>query len=407
VNYEEAIDWLYSTQMFGIKLGLDGPKQLLRKFLAFPKYGAKVIHVAGTNGKGSTCAMIELLVRGAGLKTGLFTSPHLIHYRERVRVNGVEIDEVTTAKYLTQLRDICEKLATHPTFFEITLALGMRYFKDCGCDVIVLETGMGGRLDATTAVPADVCVITPVAMDHSQWLGETLGEIAAEKAGIMLEGVPCLIAGQDPEAEEILLEEANMRRTPATILDDPLVGYSINIPGEHQRYNANLAVHAVHELGIPLNYDNVKWTMEHVRWPGRFETVEYMGREMILDGAHNPHAAESLMKTWRSKYGDVKATVICGVVESKDITGVIRFFGEVAERLILTPINSPRSLTVDQLKEGLGEDSELEVVEAKDADDAMEQARGYDDPILVAGSLFLIGDVKAKVEGGDFQRSVQ
>ena len=167
MNYSESLDWLYSTQNFGIKLGLDGPKKLLRQFLAYPKSSTKVVHAAGTNGKGSTCAMIDSLARSAGMRSGLFTSPHLIEFRERIRVNGEMISEQAVAESLTELREMVADWDHHPTFFEITLVVAMRYFKQCECELIVLETGMGGRLDATTAVPADVCVITPIALDHS------------------------------------------------------------------------------------------------------------------------------------------------------------------------------------------------------------------------------------------------
>ena len=147
-----------------------------------------MIHVAGTNGKGSTCAMIDSIARACGRRSGLFTSPHLIDYRERIQVSGQEIPEDACAAMLTELREICGQMEPHPTFFEITLALAMRWFRERECELIVLETGMGGRLDATTAVPADVCVITPIGMDHTQWLGDTLEAIAAEKAGIFVDG---------------------------------------------------------------------------------------------------------------------------------------------------------------------------------------------------------------------------
>ncbi|HSP43236.1 MAG TPA: Mur ligase family protein [Luteolibacter sp.] len=166
MQYREAIDWLFSTQMFGIKLGLDGARLLLREYLAFPAHDTTVIQVAGTNGKGSTCAMIDAIARAGGRRSGLFTSPHLVDFRERIQVSGRQIPEENCAKMLGELREICAGMDPHPTFFEITVALAMRWFRECGCELIVLETGMGGRLDATTAVPADVSVITPIGMDH-------------------------------------------------------------------------------------------------------------------------------------------------------------------------------------------------------------------------------------------------
>ncbi|MEN9975657.1 MAG: hypothetical protein RLZZ282_1663, partial [Verrucomicrobiota bacterium] len=207
MHYRQAIDWLFSTQMFGIKLGLEGARHLLNEFSGYPEHGTQVIHVAGTNGKGSTCAMIESIARAGGRRCGLFTSPHLIDFRERIQVAGEQIPEDACASMLTSLRDICEKMDPHPTFFEVSLALAMRWFHDQTCQIIILETGMGGRLDATTAVPADLCVITPIGLDHTQWLGETLSAIAMEKAGIFVFGKPIVSAAQAPDVRRILENE--------------------------------------------------------------------------------------------------------------------------------------------------------------------------------------------------------
>ena len=196
MEYQESLDWLYSTQTFGIKLGLDRPKRLLRQFFANPTPTTKVIHVTGTNGKGSTCAIIDALARAAGLRCGLFTSPHLVDFRERIRINEEMIPETKVLSSLIELRQLLADWEHHPTFFEITLAVAMRHFKESECDLIILETGMGGRLDATTAIPANVCAITPIALDHSEWLGDTIEKIAAEKAGIICEGKPILRAKQ-------------------------------------------------------------------------------------------------------------------------------------------------------------------------------------------------------------------
>lgn len=268
MNYREAIEWLFSTQTFGIKLGLDNARQLLKEFLAYPAHGVKVIHVAGTNGKGSTCAMIDSIARSCGRRSGLFTSPHLIDFRERIKVSGREIPEETCAAMLEELRGICEKMETHPTFFEITLALAMRWFRECGCEIIVLETGMGGRLDATTAVPADVCVITPIGLDHMEWLGNTLGAIAAEKAGIFIEGKPALSSPQDEEARIVLEKEANEKRTPLEFITEPLGGYGIALAGEHQRWNAALAVAALHRAGLPSTPMSCAMALPRYHGPG-------------------------------------------------------------------------------------------------------------------------------------------
>ena len=282
MNYRQAIDWLFATQMFGIKLGLDGARHLLKEFLAYPAHGTRVIHVAGTNGKGSTCAMIESIARACGQRCGLFTSPHLIDFRERIQVAGGQIPQDTCAAMLTELRDLCARMDPHPTFFEISLALAMRWFRERGCELIVLETGMGGRLDATTAVPADICVITPIGLDHMQYLGGTLAAIAAEKAGIFVTGKPVVAAAQADVVRSVLEKEANEARAPLEFVAEPLLGYPIALAGSHQQWNAALAVTALHRLGLPLHTDSVRHGLAHLAWPGRFEQIR---PGVVLDGA--------------------------------------------------------------------------------------------------------------------------
>ncbi len=403
MNYREAIDWLFSTQTFGIKLGLEGPRQLLKEFLAFPDHGVKVIHVAGTNGKGSTCAMIDSIARATGTRTGLFTSPHLIDYRERIQVNGEHIPEENCAAMLTELRSICESFEHHPTFFEITLAVAMRWFRSRHCELIVLETGMGGRLDATTAVPADVCVITPIGMDHQQWLGDTLSDIAREKAGIFLEGIPAVSLPQEPEAHAVLEKEANERRTPLDFIQEALFGYTPAIPGAHQRWNAALAVEALHLARFRLNSDIIREGLNHVSWPGRFERIR---PDLILDGAHNPHAAESLANTWQEEFPGKKATLIFGAVAAKDIAGILKHLCPIAERILFCPVDSPRSTPCEEMAKALPADAPSHISHDK-LEEAIEAAEKHDETILIAGSLFLIGQARARFTEGDYQASTQ
>lgn len=405
MDYAQAIGWLFGTQQFGIKLGLDGPRRLLKEFLAFPEHGVRVAHVAGTNGKGSTCAMMDRVARACGKRTGLFTSPHLIDYRERMRVSGEMISEERCAKLLTEARAVCEKLETHPTFFEITLAVAMRWFNECDCELIVLETGMGGRLDATTAIPADVCVITPIGMDHTQWLGDTLGAIAAEKAGIFLEGVPAFSAPQEPEVREVLEKEANERQTTLRFIEEPLEGYGIALHGVHQKWNAALALEALHSLGMRLSSESVAEGLGKVSWPGRYERIYSDGIEVILDGAHNPHAGKVLRETWVSEISERKGTLIFGAVESKDVIGILAELCGLTERILFCKVGTARGLPTDELVKCLpdGERAECFV----NFSEAMKVARTHGGPILVAGSLFLVGEARAALLGGEFLASVQ
>jgi len=403
MNYKESIDWLFATQMFGIKLGLAGSRQLLKEFLAFPPHSTRVIHVAGTNGKGSTCAMIDSIARACGQRCGLFTSPHLIDYRERIKVSGEEIPEDACAAMLTELRALCERMETHPTFFEITLALAMRWFRIRECEIVVLETGMGGRLDATTAVPADVCVITPVGMDHMQYLGNTLGEIAAEKAGIFVLGKPAISAPQVAEVRAVLEMEANEKRSPLEFIEEPLLGYPMALAGEHQTWNAALAVAALHRLGISLSSDSVHYGLSHVSWPGRFETIR---PGVVLDGAHNPQSAEILAATWRRAFPRRQATLVFSAVAGKDIAGMLEILAPLASKILFCPVDTPRAVPVSELAAFLPAAAPPhEVFES--FEDAFAAASAQEDSVLITGSLFLVGEARASLTARTFQSSSQ
>lgn len=403
MKYKEAIDWLFATQTFGIKLGLDNARHLLKEFLAYPAHGVKVIHVAGTNGKGSTCAMIDSIARSCGRRTGLFTSPHLIDFRERIKVSGVEIPEENCAAMLTELRDICERMETHPTFFEIALAVTMRWFRECACEIIILETGMGGRLDATTAVPADVCAITPIGLDHMEWLGDNLAAIAAEKAGIFVEGKPAVSLPQENEARVVLEKEANERRTPLEFVTEPLVGYGITLAGEHQRWNAALAVAVLHRANLSLTADALRHGLSRLSWPGRFERIL---PDVILDGAHNPHSAQSLAKTWREEFPGKKASLVFSAVAAKDIEGILQTLCPLASKIFLCPVNTPRATPVDEMVACLPKDAPDHESFAS-FQSAYDAARKHGTPVLVAGSLYLIGEARAFFTNAIFQPSSQ
>lgn len=409
--YSEAISWLFSTQMFGVKLGLDGPRRLLREFLAYPKHGVTVIHVAGTNGKGSTCAMMDAIARACGKRCGLFTSPHLIDFRERIKVAGQEIPKDACAAGLTELRALCERLDPHPTFFEISLALAMRWFGQCNCELIILETGMGGRLDATTAVPADVCVITPIGLDHAEWLGDTLEQIAAEKAAILLPGKPAISALQPTEVKYVLEQAANQVRAPLEFITDPLLGYAVALPGTHQKWNAALAVAALHRAGVQLNFDSIQHGLTNVCWPGRFEVfpaaaVAGASQPVVLDGAHNPHAAATLAATWHAAFPGQQAAMVFSAVASKDIPGILSLLAPLASNIFFCPVATPRAVPCTQLAAALPPGAPPHQ-SCDDFSSAFAAALATAAPVLVVGSLFLIGEARAFLTNKRFQASAQ
>ncbi|MBK1832651.1 bifunctional folylpolyglutamate synthase/dihydrofolate synthase [Roseibacillus ishigakijimensis] len=406
MTYSEALDWLYATQNFGIKLGLENPTRLLREYLAFPRHGTRVIQVAGTNGKGSTCAFIDSLARATGARTGLFTSPHLVSYRERIQVSGQQIPEEDVARGLTRLREIVADWENHPTFFELTLALAMRHFYERDCELIILEVGMGGRYDATTAVPADATVLTPVDLDHQQWLGETLAEIAGEKAAIFREGKPALVAKQEAEAIPVIEQTANQTRSPLTWVPEPLLGYPLGLAGPHQSHNAALALEAIHSVGFRLSYDTVLEGLQKARHPGRFEITEKDHQVTVFDIAHNPHATKSLVATWQERFPAIRPALIFGAAGSKDIATMLALYADWVDQIHFTPINSPRSTPVADLQAALPGEAASRVHLHQNVADAL-KACAEKSHVLLTGSAFLVGEAKALLSAQPHQSTSQ
>ena len=397
MTHDEAIDWLYGTQLFGIKLGLDPVRRLLDE-LGVPTGrvdGRTIVHVAGTNGKGSVCAMIERLARYMGRRTALFTSPHLVEFRERARVLDRKIPEKQVARLLTEIRNLVADWEPHPTFFEITLAMSARYFTEWDTNLWVLETGMGGRLDATNVFESDFAVLTPIALDHQQWLGSTLGEIAAEKAGIIKEGSRVFSAPQADEALEAILDVC----ADVEIVEGEVPGsWEVGLAGAHQRRNAALAVAVARGLDGSLELEWIRSAIAEVSWPGRFQRFDR--GQLILDGAHNPSAAAVLVETWRETFGSERATVILGAAGNKDIDSVLDELCKIAAVFIFVPIKSQRSLSPVELADALGDRCPSAQTTSLQA--ALNHAT-YTAPtglrILVTGSLFLVGEALALRKG--------
>jgi dihydrofolate synthase/folylpolyglutamate synthase len=383
MNYPEALAWLYSTQQFGIKLGLENTHRLLA-VLDHPERACRFLHVAGTNGKGSTCAMLDSVLRAAGHRTGLYTSPHLVDFRERVRVNGEMIPEVDVVRILTRLRDATNGWDHAPTYFEFSTALALRHFADAGAEFVVLETGMGGRLDSTNAVTPLVSVITPIAMDHAQWLGDTLAKIAAEKAGILKPGVPAVSAAQEPEAAAVLEARASEVGAPLEFVREPL-GLPLGLSGDHQKRNAALAVAALRAARIEIPDAALRQGLATVQWPGRFQKF---GNRFVLDGGHNPHAAAQLVRTWREEFGEARPLVIFSALGDKDYPAMLETLAEIADELWIVPVRSARATEPETL--AAAAPMSTRIFESLDA--ALAEAGRQGCRVLVTGSLFLVGE---------------
>ena len=416
MTYDASITWLYSTQTVGIKLGLENTQRLLAclgvETAPQPGSWPVIFHVAGTNGKGSVCAMLDAVCRAAGLRTALFTSPHLVTFRERIRLDGRMISEAETAAGLTRIREAIDGWETHPTFFEIATALALAWFQEQQAEVIVLETGLGGRLDATNAITPAVAVITALSLDHRQYLGDTLAAIAAEKAGIFKPGVPVISAAQPPEAAEVLRETAARLNAPLLWVDSP-APFAVALPGSHQKFNAALALAALDAAKLPVPPAALEKGLANVVWPGRFQQTESpQGIPLVLDGAHNEAAAARLFQTWQEVYGSERPVVLLGVLRDKDVGAICRKLAPLAAGFIVTPVQSIRSCTAEELTQALaaaapGVPCLIASSAAEGLAVAEAEARASQHRVLVTGSLFLIGEILALLDGNQAETSAQ
>ncbi|MDB6072712.1 MAG: bifunctional folylpolyglutamate synthase/dihydrofolate synthase [Verrucomicrobiaceae bacterium] len=403
------LDWLYGTQMFGVKLGLDNTHKLLDA-MKLPAPEQNFIHVAGTNGKGSVCAFIHSILNAAGVGAGLFTSPHLIQFRERIRDNERMINRDETADGLRRMRTLVQGWDPHPTFFELTFALALEWFAKRENEWVVLETGMGGRLDATNAILPKVTVITAISLDHQQILGNTLTEIAGEKAGIIKPGIPVVTIKQSPEVMEVISRTALERGAPLMVETTPSRGYELGLAGQHQLWNAALAVGALKVLRFRLPEPVLRHGLKNVHWPARFQRLDDQER-VVLDGAHNIDSADTLVRTWMQKYPGEKATIVFGATAAKDLKAIIKALQPIAGTWHFTGFQSPRAAPPEQLLEvqadAFGNACEAHVHQSPA--EALAAAKKGEERVLITGSLYLAGEILAHVRGEDalFQCSAQ
>ena len=369
MNYREALAWLFGTQLFGIKLGLENIQRLLAA-LSLPSPDQRFIHVAGTNGKGSVCAMIDSILRAQGYRSGAG---------------------------LTRIRRLVENWEPHPTFFEIVAALALQHFSVKQVQFIVLETGMGGRLDATNAMTPIVSVITPIDLDHQKWLGHSLGEIAAEKAGIIKPKVPVVSSPQTPEAKAVLKTRASACDSPIEFVSAKYESSPIALRGEHQKQNAALALAALAAGSIEVSQRAIADGLANVSWPARFQ---FWNDRIVIDGAHNPAGARVLAESWRANFGDEKAALILGLMRDKNAAAIYRALEPIADSIFLPRFRGERVLPPEELAEIIRTATpSAELAIASSIADALRLAEESPRRIIIAGSLHLAGEGLAHLRG--------
>ena len=408
MTFREALAWLYGLQRFGVKLGLENTQRLIAECCSGvctkrPAVGAasastpEVIHVAGTNGKGSVCAMIDSICRAQGHRTGLFTSPHLVTFRERIRINGEMISEDVVANGLSAIRNLVADWDPHPTFFEVTTALALKYFSETNIDVAILETGIGGRLDATNAIQSNVSVITQIDFDHKEWLGNTLAEIAKEKAGIIKLGIPVISASQRPEAEKVIRARAAECEAPLQFVTESYDGSPIALHGQHQKQNAAVAIAALRAAKIGVDKSAIAQGLLTIDWPARFQKWD---ERIIIDGAHNPGAVRTLAETWCEVFGDQRATLILAILSDKDFGEICEALAPISDYVFLPKIRSERAASPEELAKILSTlTPPLPYSITLSLGEALGFARAKPNPILITGSLHFAGEALSHLQG--------
>jgi dihydrofolate synthase/folylpolyglutamate synthase len=408
-SYQDAVQFLYAlgNEVLTAKLGLERISTLLGG-MGNPERACRVVHVAGTNGKGSTCAMIEAGLRAAGVRTGLYTSPHLIEPTERIQISGIPVSREQFARAFETVHETAGKLDLdcHPTYFETVTAMAFWLFRETRVETAVVEVGLGGRLDATNVVHPALTVITPVDFDHQSFLGNTIESIAAEKAGILKSGVPAIVSEQRPEAMRVIEGRAaelgvSVTRTRQFEIRDLQVdargstfsGLRCPLAGEHQIENAVAAVLALQALGVPPD------GIAEAHWPGRLEHAS-PNPDIILDGAHNPAGARALANYLRRFYAHRRLWLIFGAMRDKAVEEVAGILFPLAQKLILTAPANTRSVPPEELRAhaGRGETAANVASALANIYEHGHQEDLSEDVVVITGSLYLVGEARAALQ---------
>lgn len=417
MDYKEALDYINATAWYAGEPGLHRIDTLLEK-LGSPQNGLKFVHIAGTNGKGSCAAMLSSIMKACGYRTGLYTSPYLFRFNERMQINGKQIEDDALAGVASRVKAAADTIEERPTAFELMTACGMLWFKEENCDIVILETGLGGRFDATNIISApELSVIMNIGLDHTAVLGSTVEEIAEEKAGIIKPGCPCVLYEQSESVTEIIRrrckEGASELGIPSfseiSVEFDSLEGqvftykgvpYALPLLGGHQRKNAATVIEAVNILrnrGWKLEQSEVEHGLYSVNWPGRFELVSEEPF-FIVDGGHNPQCAKAVAENLVSYFPDCPRVLLMGVLKDKDYISQLEILAPVADEFICVTPPSPRALPAGELAKVLEKyGKKVSVCESvPDAVDlARETASELNGMVCAVGSLYNVGEIRA------------
>jgi dihydrofolate synthase/folylpolyglutamate synthase len=425
MNEQDALDYLNSRAMFGIKLGLDNMETMLREF-GNPHLDLQFVHLAGTNGKGSTGCLLNAGLMTAG-KVGFYSSPHLIGPRERFRIDGqaVSVDKFTQAVH--DVKMVVDKLEgqVEPTFFEVTTLLAILIFAEEACDFVIWETGMGGRLDSTNVVNPLVSIITNVGLDHTGYLGESLGEITLEKCGIIKSRVPVFYGGEREEVASLVMRTARDLNAPVYIYDrdfsvlssqyvvegmrcevrvgDENFGVVSSLWGSHQEKNIALAVAVLVLLSKGENVFNLEHALASLGqavWPGRLDRIVLQnGAELLIDGAHNVDAVQVLVESLQHRWPNKRWNVCLGILRDKDFKEFIEIIDPIVASYTVLPVDNERTLRTEEIVDvihALSIDKTIRVVTPREL---IAELKGSDN--LLTGSLYLIGEVLREIYCGE------
>lgn len=418
MNYKEAIDWLYSFEKFGIKLGLDRITYICKK-LGDPQKNYKVIHVGGTNGKGSVCRFLQSILILNGYKVGVYLSPHLQRFSERFIIDNSEISNKDVVMLIEKIKPIIEEMTKNdntPTFFEIVTAMAFKYFKDEKVDFAVIEVGLGGRYDATNIVDSISTVITNVSLEHQDILGKTIEEIAYQKAGIIKNGVPLITAAKSKALEEIK-KVAVEKKSSITVIDNgfwkkicggvdwqefqirgSLKDYNVktSLGGIFQGENIAITIAAIETLqmnGVYITDNSIIDGIENTINPGRMEIVGFEPL-ILLDGAHNIDAISFLKTTIEKDFVYKKLILVIGILSDKNILEMLNIITPIADSIIVTKSHSNRACNPTKLKEMIGKKEVIVKDEISDAIDYAKKIANKNDLICITGSLFTVGEAR-------------